>query len=207
MSECFTSERFTSEKTQALDDLHARMHQSLDAHVQFGNLVFGAGNANARLVFVGEAPGRFEAERGVPFVGAAGKNLDMLLSQGGLARQDVYITNAVPYRPVRAGARKDSFANRPPAQRELSLCRPFLLEELCIVRPAIVATLGNSSLRALLQKDAPPIGDVHGTRIAHDAFPFPLFALYHPASAIYDRTLWDVLARDMCSLGELLRTM
>jgi DNA polymerase len=113
--------------------------------------VFGSGPATARLMFIGEAPGQHEDQQGVPFVGPAGQLFDQALQQAGLDRAEVYVTNVVKHRPwVSQGRRKK---NRPPKQSEINACRPWLEEELRLVRPAIIVCCGAHPARAILGKD------------------------------------------------------
>ena len=113
--------------------------------------VFGVGPPDARLMFIGEAPGAQEDRQGVPFVGPAGRLFDEALEQAGLARSEVYVTNLVKHRPwvAQNGRQK----NRPPKQSEIKACRPWLDQELAIVRPSIITCLGAHAARAILGKD------------------------------------------------------
>ena len=138
-------------------------------------------------------------------MGAAGKNLDGLFSSCGVKREEIYITNAVKFRPVKDGARAGTYTNRAPNRKELELCHDILMAELSIIQPKFVATLGNVPLRAIYQKGAPTVGDVHGQLLEDDRFPFAIFPLYHPASVIYNRSLSDTLEKDMAHLAELLK--
>jgi len=105
------------------------------------NMVFGKGNPNASIVFIGEAPGEKEDEQGIPFVGRAGKELDKLLHRIGLTLDDVYICNILKYHPPK---------NRDPSLEEIERHTPYLIEQLKIIQPAIVATLGNYSTKFVL---------------------------------------------------------
>ena len=195
------------DKHKELDLLYQRTQQILAPHVRFGQVVFGTGDPDAPLCLVGEAPGKNEAEQGVPFVGQAGKNLDALLAAHGISRNDVYITNIVKYRPVSAGAKPGTFRNRTPKREELSLCRSLLMEELQILSPKVVATLGNSPLHAITQDSQIVIGEVHGAPLELGDLPFILVPLYHPASVIYNRELQPTLDRDLESVAQLLRSL
>ncbi len=164
-------------------------------------LVLGEGPASAKIALVGEAPGRDETLLGRPFVGKAGKNLDEFMGVAGLVREDLYITNAVKFRPVRV-SEKGTTANRAPNAEEIALFKPWMLEELRALAPLAIVTLGNTPLRTLTgTKEAigsvhgRPFGDVHGT---------PLFPLYHPASIIYNRELVPVYEEDLRSLKAYL---
>lgn len=172
-------------------------------------LVFGEGRSDSPpLMLVGEAPGETETLQGRPFVGKAGKNLDGFLQAVGLEREKIYITNVVKVRPTRISPR-GSVSNRPPNREELLLFTPYLYREILLVNPALIVTLGNVALRALLGPGA-SIGDCHGERreaevtSADQTRLFPLFALYHPASIIYNRSLAAVYQADLARLRRLL---
>ncbi len=174
----------------------------------YQNPVFGEGPLGARLMLVGEAPGAEEAKRSHPFVGTAGETLSRLLESVQLSRDEVFITNAVKFRPITRKVK--TVSNRPPKPDEVLASLPLLKNELLIVRPKVVATLGNTPLKALLrivgQKNA-VIGGVHGQSIEAEAegFSFVLFPLYHPASVIYNRALTQTLAEDFMLLNALVR--
>lgn len=158
--------------------------------------MFGSGNADAQLMFVGEAPGAREDEQGVPFVGASGKLLDELLASIGLSRDDIFIANVLKCRPP---------GNRDPAPAEISRCRPYLHEQIALIEPRVVCTLGNFATK-LLRGDNTGITKLHGQaeivtlgrRTVH------LLPLYHPAAALYTRSLLDTLREDIGRLPELL---
>lgn len=164
-------------------------------------LVLGEGDAHARLMLVGEAPGAQEEQQGRPFVGTAGKNLDAFLAGVSLRREALYITNAVKFRPTKQGA-SGRLSNRTPTRQEVDLFRPWLLEEIAAIRPAVVATLGNTALRAVTG-GAQSIGDVHGKPLAQEG-DFVVFPLYHPASIIYRRELKAVYEADVEKLRAYL---
>lgn len=135
-------------------------------------LVFGAGNEDASLLFVGEAPGRAEDAQGLPFVGPAGKLLDTLLAGIGLIRSDVYITNVVKCRPP---------GNRDPYPEEIEACNPFLRSQLSIIKPKIVCALGRIAAGVLLGKSV-QMTRMHGQKFAMPGF--FLVPVYHPAAAL-----------------------
>src|SRR3954462_9345916 len=135
------------------------------------NMVPGEGSATADVMLVGEAPGASEDKQGRPFVGRAGKLLDSLLAEAGLAREDVWITNVVKARPPK---------NRDPRAGEVEPCMPWLEAELALVRPRLVVPLGRHAL-AHFAPDA-KISEVHGTVIAPQGR--ALFPMYHPAAAL-----------------------
>jgi DNA polymerase len=173
-------------------------------------LVFGEGNTEKpRLMLIGEAPGEQEVMQGKPFVGRAGKNLDVFLESVHLKREDIYISNVVKIRPTKV-SEKGRVSNRPPSKEEIGLFMPWLKEEIALVSPDLLVTLGNVALRSMLGKGT--IGDAHG-RFHHaqvtipegGELAFPLFALYHPASVIYNRTLSEVYTRDLSALDAALK--
>lgn len=167
-------------------------------------LVPGEGDTRAALALVGEAPGAQEEALRRPFVGTAGKNLDAFLQGVDLRREALYITNAVKFRPTRQG-KSARLSNCTPTRQEAALFRPWLMEELQAVGPRIVATLGNTALRAVAG-GTQVIGEVHGTLMAIDA-PYLLFPLYHPASIIYRRELAEVYAEDVKKLRDVMRSL
>ncbi|HZI66784.1 MAG TPA: uracil-DNA glycosylase [Thermoanaerobaculia bacterium] len=132
-------------------------------------IVFGFGNPNADLMFVGEAPGREEDEQGIPFVGAAGQLLSKIIEAMGMRREDVFIVNTVLCRPPN---------NRNPEPDEVASCRPFLQEQIRLVAPRVIVTLGTFAAHAILETDE-PISRLRGRwRSAHGARVMPTF---HPA--------------------------
>lgn len=165
-------------------------------------LVLGEGKSGAKVLLVGEAPGEQEALQKRPFVGKAGKNLDHFLELAGIERSEIYITNAVKLRPTKIG-KSGRLSNRPPTLEEITLFRPWLLREIKLVAPKFVVTLGNVPLRAVTGKNI-AIGQVHGTFVSGEV---QAFALYHPASIIYNRSLAPIYEEDVLKLSkEILST-
>ncbi len=164
-------------------------------------LVFGEGSENASLMLIGEAPGEKEAEQGRPFVGKAGENLNEFLTRIGLERADLYITNAVKFRPCKTG-KSGRAVNRPPTSAEIEKFRPFLQREIEAVSPEVVVTLGNTPLFAVTGEKL-RIGDCHGQQV--EKADFILFPLYHPASVIYNKKLREVYLADLDKLRELVQ--
>jgi DNA polymerase len=164
------------------------------------NPVIGEGNLDAKVVFVGEAPGRREDETGRPFVGSAGQLLERLLGSVGLRRGDVYITNIVKCRPPN---------NRPPTPREIEACSPHLERQLAIIRPRIIAPMGNTAIGYMTSRlglKSVRISAMHGRAIEAEA-PLgrvALFSLYHPAAALYTKELEKIMEKDFAALGRLL---
>lgn len=163
-------------------------------------LVFGVGNPNAEVLLIGEAPGAEEVAAGEPFVGKAGKNLNEFLSATGIARETLYITNVVKFRPYRVSA-SGRKSNRPPSKKEIALCAGCLEEEISAIVPKVIVTLGNTALQAVLGEEM-RIGICHGMVQAVEP---PVFPLYHPASIIYRPSLREEYARDMEKLRFYLK--
>ena len=166
-------------------------------------LVFGEGPREPVLMLIGEAPGEQETLLGRPFVGKAGKNLDRFLELAGLERGEIYISNTVKLRPTKTG-KTGRLSNRPPTKDEIALFRPWLIQEIEMIRPKMIATLGNVPLQALTATKQ-TIGAVHGRVIPAGETGRPLFALYHPASLIYNRSLEEVYEADVRALALKLR--
>ncbi len=158
------------------------------------NVVFGEGDPEARVLIVGEAPGKNEDLQGRPFVGAAGKLLDDLLAVAGLARKDVFIANVLKCRPP---------GNRDPRPEEIELCTPYLREQTRTIDPEVIVTLGNFSTKFILKTEV-GITRLHGH--VQQAGRFKVFPIYHPAAALYDPTKRAALEDDFATLGELLGT-
>jgi DNA polymerase len=171
-------------------------------------IVVGAGNHDAIILLVGEAPGKDEVKLSKPFVGAAGKNLNELLQITGLERDGVYITNAIKYRLSKLSEKSGRIANRPAREDEIRGNREYLMEEIKIIRPKIVVTLGNVPLKAICCRSI-SIGDVHGKVMTSgsEELGCSLFPLYHPASIIYNRSLKDIYNNDMLELKSLIHNM
>lgn len=163
-------------------------------------LVFGEGPRGARLMLIGEAPGEQEALMGRPFVGKAGKNLDTYIEATGLKRDEMYISNTVKFRPTKISPAGRT-VNRPPTREEIALFLPFLKREIELVAPAVIVTLGNVPLKALMGAQV-NIGDVHG--VAAECSGMTVFPMYHPASLIYNPSLKPVYAADMAKLAEMI---
>lgn len=157
------------------------------------NVVVGAGDPHARVLIVGEAPGKNEDLSGTPFVGAAGKNLDELLAHAGLDRSEVYIANVLKCRPP---------SNRDPRPDEIMACADFLRDQTRTIDPLVIVTLGNFATQFIL-KTGIGITRLRGT-VQH-AGRFTVLPVYHPAAAIYDRSKKDVLVSDFEQVGEIVR--
>ncbi len=164
-------------------------------------LVHGEGAPDARVMLVGEAPGEQETLQGRPFVGKAGKNLNEFLELAGLRREELYVTNAVKFRPTKLSA-AGRIVNRPPTREEVQLFLPWLRREIELVRPGVIVTLGNVPLRALTGPKT-VIGDAHGA--FREVEGLRLYPMYHPASLIYNPSLREVYAQDVRRLADCLR--
>lgn len=156
--------------------------------------VIGEGSHYASLMFIGEAPGRNEAATGRPFAGAAGKILDELLASAGIKREDVYITNIVKDRPP---------FNRDPVPEEITAYGPFLDQQIDIIQPKVIATLGRYAMGYIIEKfglsdQLQPISKLHGQVLHAEASygPIVIIPLYHPAVAIYNRSSMPALRED-----------
>ena len=160
-------------------------------------VVFGAGNADADLMFVGEAPGANEDKQGLPFVGQAGKLLDTLLGEIGLARGDVFVANVLKCRPP---------GNRDPLPGEIDACQDYLFRQIELIEPRVVCTLGNFATKLLRNDPATGITRLHGREEIRQIGPrnVRLYPLYHPAAALYTPSMLEILRTDFARIPELL---
>ncbi len=179
------------------DPEHIRLVKETEICKQCKNIVIGKGNLNADILFVGEAPGRNEDEQGLPFVGAAGKNLDKLLEKVGLSLDNVYIANILKCRPPE---------NRDPLPEEIRAHTPWLVEQIKQIKPKVICSLGNYSTKFFLAKgnidemnSIPGITQVHGKvkMLEFSGLKLKLIPLFHPAAIIYNRSLIDSWEKDM----------
>lgn len=182
-------------KQQQLDDIK---QQILDDKVcpelakSATQLVFGDGNAEAEIVFIGEAPGKNEDLQGLPFVGAAGKFLNEMLEMIGLKREDVYITNIVKYRPPN---------NRDPYPEEKQEFLPYLEKQLEVIKPVLVVTLGRHSLNCFLPELS--ISQVHGQPKRYKGQVY--LPLFHPAAALYNGAMRQTLIDDFAKIPAIIK--
>lgn len=163
-------------------------------------LVFGAGNPNADVVFIGEAPGKNEDEQGLPFVGAAGKFLNEMLASIEINRDDVYITNIVKYRPPN---------NRDPSDDEKAEFWPYLLKQLEIIDPKVIVTLGRHSMGYFLPNAK--ISSVHGRAVKKTVkhkdgkeTEWLIMPLFHPAAALYNGGMRQTLLDDFQNIKQII---
>lgn len=160
------------------------------------NVVFGAGNADADLMFVGEAPGASEDQQGLPFVGRAGKLLSTLLEEIGLVREEVFVCNTLKCRPP---------GNRDPLPGEIENCREYLYRQVELIQPRVICSLGNFSTK-LLRDDPTGITRLHGRAeiLTLGRRAVRLYPIFHPAAALYTPRMLDTLREDFARLPELL---
>ncbi len=157
------------------------------------HIVFGEGDVNAELMFIGEAPGADEDREGVPFIGRAGQLLNKIINTMGIQREDVYVANVLKCRPDTPG---QSFGNRPPTTAEMHSCRPCLFEQIDIVGPKVIVALGATAMKGLLDNDE-PMGKLRGR--FHDFKGIPVMATYHPSYLLRNqspgekRKVWEDL--------------
>ena len=179
-----------SEKEKLLEEVKKEtLEADLPLKKEATNLVFGKGKADAPILFVGEAPGRNEDLQGLPFVGAAGKNLDKLLINVGLSLNDVYIANILKYRPPE---------NRSPLPDEIKTHTHYLIKQIKAIRPNVICSLGNYATKFFLagmdvdkMDEQEGITKLHGKvrEIEFDGMKIKLIPLFHPAAIIYNRNL------------------
>ncbi|NPE26382.1 uracil-DNA glycosylase [Methanococcoides sp. SA1] len=185
----------SNKESEEFDFVEAEMVKGTQLFKYCINIVVGKGNPNADILFVGEAPGRKEDEVGEPFVGAAGKNLDKLLSNVGLSMDDIYVANILKCRPPE---------NRDPRPEEIAEHTPWLLKQIKDIKPKVVCSLGNYATKFFMSggdvegmKKMPGITKVHGQvqEIEINGLKIRLLPLFHPAAIIYNRTkltpLWE----------------
>jgi uracil-DNA glycosylase len=191
--------RSPAERREALKQLLVearRCARCSDLAASRKTVVFGSGNANAELMFVGEAPGASEDEQGLPFVGRAGKLLDQLLAEIGLERTDVFVCNTLKCRPP---------GNRDPLPLEIENCQDYLRRQVDLIEPAVICTLGNFSTK-LLRGDPTGITRLHGKPeiLTVGSRAVRLYPIYHPAAALYTPRMLETLREDFARLPELL---
>jgi len=187
------------ERRQQLVELYEEVQrcEKCPLHETRTKVVFGAGNADADLMFVGEAPGAEEDRQGLPFVGRAGQLLNQMLEEIGLSREDVFIANVLKNRPP---------GNRDPLPPEIQACEPWLWEQVRLIEPRVVCTLGNFSTK-LLSGSQTGITRVRGTPQVHElgGRTVYLLPLFHPAAALRTPAVKETLRADFATIPELLQ--
>ncbi len=189
----------TEDKEQLLDQIKADiLEENICPNLAktATNLVMGDGNADADIVFIGEAPGKNEDLQGLPFVGAAGKFLNEMLAGIGLKRQDIYITNIVKYRPPN---------NRDPLPEEKKAFWPYLVRQLKVIQPKIVVTLGRHSMEYFLPNQK--ISVIHGQpkRVTFGDGKLVILPLFHPAAALYNGGMRQTLIDDFNTIPLIIK--
>ena len=181
-----------------LEKLNKKMEQCSACALRANctRVVFGSGNPEAEIMFIGEAPGKKEDETGHPFVGAAGKFLNEMLSEIKLKREDVYIANVCKCRPPE---------NRDPSPEEIASCWPWLLEQIRIIQPRLIVTLGRHSMERFLEGQK--ISQIHGTLVIKTIQGIGqqnFYTLYHPAAALYNGGMRQTLLEDFKKIPKVL---
>lgn len=187
------------DKQKKLEKLNTRMAKSCDCTLKktATQPVPGEGSADADIIFIGEAPGKNEDLRGKPFIGAAGKFLSEMLATVNLKREDIYITNVVKYRPP---------DNRDPLPEEITACMPWLHEQIKIIQPKIIVTLGRHAMEHFIP--GKKISEVHGKtfeRTYDDIGTQVFFSLYHPAAALYNGSMRKTLLKDFKKIPKIIK--
>jgi DNA polymerase len=181
-------------KFETLKDIHEyySIHNSCKLKKVATQPVYEFHKPKSGIIFIGEAPGREEDKQGKPFVGAAGKLLDEMLKEIGMTREDVYVSNVVKYRPPN---------NREPTEEEKDSCRVWLNAELLFIQPKVIVTLGSHALDRFV--NGAKVSTCHGTTFSHPSN-IPIFAMYHPAAALYNPGLKSTVKKDFKRLKEFI---
>ena len=162
------------------------------------NPVPGAGNSQAKIVFVGEAPGHFEDQKGLPFVGNSGHLLDKLLSQISFKRENVYIANILKHRPPQ---------NRDPLPEEIKVCTPFLKRQLLIIRPKLIVTLGRFAMNYFIP--GAYISQIHGQpqKITWQELNLTIYPIYHPSAGLRNGQMMQSLQEDFLLIPMIIENL
>lgn len=188
-------------KQKQLDALNTKMAYECRCSLKKTalNVVPGEGNADADILFIGEAPGKKEDEQGKPFIGAAGKFLSEMLASIGLKREDIYITNVVKYRPPN---------NRDPLPQEITDCWPWLLAQIQLIDPKLIVPLGRHAMERFIRDKK--ISEMHGKLFKIEVPHLGkrnFYTLYHPAAALYNGSLRSVLLEDFSRIPKILKKL
>lgn len=181
-------------KKQRLENLNKKMItcNKCSLNLSCSKVVFGAGNPNAKIFFIGEAPGKKEDELGIPFVGSSGRILDKMLATVKIKREDVYLTNICKCRPPE---------NRDPLPQEIQECWPWLEKQIAIIEPKIIVTLGKFALNSFLP--TAKISEVHGKIMEINNL--KIFPLHHPAAARINRKTRAIFEEDFKKIPTILK--
>lgn len=168
-------------------------------------LVLGYGSMDSKIILVGEAPGKNEVLKGKPFVGAAGKYLDEFLDILKLHRNDIYITNAVKYRPTKASKKTGNKINRTPKRDEIEEFKEYLFREISIIDPKFIVSLGNVPFKTIIEDNSLNIGTYHGKTLEKkiNNKEYIIYPLYHPAAVIYNRSIKEDYINDLNNLKKI----
>lgn len=190
-------------KQERLDTLYNKYKKEFGGN----EIVLGQGSLDAGLLLIGEAPGKDEVRLGSPFVGMAGKNLSEFLNILGVQRDSIFITNAIKFRLSKVNPKTGRTVNRPATRMEIESNRRYVLDEIDIVMPEIVVTLGNVPLKSITGNNSANIGSSHGELQGLTTMDkeYKLFPLYHPASVIYNRSLKDIYISDVVKLKMIMQ--
>jgi uracil-DNA glycosylase len=188
-------------KQEQLNELNEKMAKCSQCVLRTGckNVVPGEGSVEAQIMFIGEGPGAKEDELGRPFVGAAGKFLDEMLGTINLKREEVYIANVVKCRPPN---------NRDPSPEEVAACWPWLMEQIKIIQPELIVTLGRHSMEIFLPGQK--ISQIHGKALRREIEGIGkkiFYTLYHPAAALYNGSMREILIKDFKRIPKVLQAI
>lgn len=189
-------------KTDLLESLYSEYKNVFEGN----EIVLGDGNVDAELILIGEAPGKDEVRLAKPFVGMAGKNLSEFIELLGVEREEIYITNAIKYRLSEINPKTNRMVNRPATKDEIKSSRKYLWQEIEIINPRYIITLGNVPLKSVMDSLDASVGKLHGAinEIKILDSNYQLYPLYHPASIIYNKSLKDVYINDILKLKSIM---
>jgi len=192
MRDVYGREIFSKAKKHPLEAYYEEIHtcQKCELGKTRNHFVFGAGNPDADIMFVGEAPGEQEDKTGVPFVGRAGKLLDRVLNEVGLSREDIFIGNVLKCRPPQ---------NRDPLPEEIALCENYLHKQIELIKPNVIVALGRIAANTLLRQQN-ALKDMRGT--TYNYHNTDLRVTYHPAAILRNMGMYDLLKHDMLDIFE-----
>ncbi|NBI08315.1 uracil-DNA glycosylase [Senegalia massiliensis] len=183
-----------------------RFNKTIEKKFNEKRLVLGNGSVDSKIILIGEAPGKNEVEQRKPFVGAAGKYLNEFLEILKLDRKDIYITNVVKYRPTKKSKKTGRDINRTPIKEEINNFTDYLFEEISIIEPDLIVTLGNVPFKTILENNSVTIGNYHGKKTNKTIMgkEYIVYPLYHPAAVIYNRSIKDDYINDLKNLKNIL---
>lgn len=199
----------TNEFSELYEQERRRLRSFYDSLGDYASPVFGEGDINSKIMLIGEAPGKNEAEQGRVFVGKAGKQLNEMLELASLKREQLFITNAVKFRPIRIA--KSSISNRTPTVKEIDSSLYVLKREIELIQPKFVITLGKTALTAVMKLTQADLSftalkEIQGVphSICANGFDFILYPMYHPASVIYNPVLKEAMEMSLRRIPQIL---